>query len=280
MPNIPSTVSDDLLMQLVTGPSVREVASYALRKELGIVYPDLNINPALAMVVTPTWNITDGHVTEGIARFESLTDALVRLSQSTNTANYIDGEHFLTLQPYVIPAIQLPVKIDVIGLMINRLIPQLFVIYQEQQLDYWNEYADDADPRWHQLSNSLRNLWNTEQISGWDADQKAMARAMFENPDLTTRKLGDKYQIQACLIDIDEAEDHLWILEVAVLVGTLGDRTLVITHSIIEGFKHFDSLQSFSETLPQRVAPTSTAHELRWRLYEPAGNFLITRPAQ
>ncbi|MGF0240183.1 hypothetical protein ACQR3P_10830 [Rhodococcus sp. IEGM1300] len=273
MPYIPSTVSDDLLMQLVTGPSVREVASYALSQELGIAYPGLNINPALAMVVTPTWNITEGHVTAGIARFESLTDALVRLSQSAKIANYIDGEHFLTLQPHAIPAIHLPVKIDVIARMINRLIPQLFLIYQEQQLDYWSESADDTKPRWHKLSNSLRNLWNTEQISDWDADQKAMARAVFENPDLTTRKLDDKYQTQACLIDIDEAEDHLWNLEVAVLVGTLGDRTLVITHSVIEGFRHFDSLQSFSETLPQRIAPTSTAHELRWHLYEPTGNF-------
>jgi hypothetical protein len=47
----------------------------------------------------------------------------------------------------------------------------------------------------------------------------------------------------------------------------------VISHSITEGFKRYDSLESFGETLPARVATTSAPHTLRWRLYEPTGNF-------
>jgi hypothetical protein len=273
MPDTSSTRSEDVLTQLVTGPSLWEVASNALRTALDSAYPSLGIDPVKAMVVTPTWTVTESEVMPGPRRFESLTDVLVRLTLSAQTATYIDGEHFLTLQPGVKPAIQLPVKIDDIGRLINQLIPLLFVSYQEQQLDYWNQQTEGETPRWHQLSDSLHNLWNIEQASGWDEDQKAMALALFNHPDKTTRHRNDPYTSRACLIDIDEPDKHLWVLDVAVLVGTLGKRTLVISHSITEGFKRYDSLESFGETLPARVATTSAPHTLRWRLYEPTGNF-------
>lgn len=273
MPDTSSTRSEDVLTQLVTGPSLREVASNALRTALDAAYPSLHIDPTQAMVVTPTWTVTGSQVTPGIRRSESLTDVLVRLTLSAQTATYIDGEHFLTLQSEVDPAIQLPVKIDAISRLINQLIPLLFVSYQEQQLDYWNQQAEDHTPRWHQLSGSLRNLWDIEQDSGWDEDQKAMAQALFNSPDQTARHRDDVYKSRACLIDIDKPDQHLWVLDLAVLVGTLGKRTLVISHSITEGFKHYDSLESFGETLPTRMASKSSPRILQWRLYEPTGNF-------
>lgn len=49
----PSAV--DVLTQLVTGPSLTEVASKALRPALKKMYPRLEIDPQLAMVVTPNW---------------------------------------------------------------------------------------------------------------------------------------------------------------------------------------------------------------------------------
>ncbi len=273
MPDTSSTCPEDVLTQLVTGPSLREVASNALRTVLDAAYPSLDIDPVQAMVVTPTWTVSGDQVTSGPHRYESLTDALVRLTLSAQTATYIDGEHFLTLQPGVESAIQLPVKIDDIGRLINKLIPLLFVSYQEQQLDYWNQPTEDETPRWHQLSGSLRNLWNIEQVSDWDEDEKAMALALFNNPDKTSRNRNDAYTSRACLIDIDEPDKHLWVLDVAVLVGTLGTRTLVISHSITEGFKRYDSLQAFSETLSARVASTSGSRTFQWRLYEPTGHF-------
>ena len=273
MPDTSSTRSEDVLTQLVTGPSLREVASNALRTALDSAYPSLGIDPVKAMVVTPTWTLTESQVTPGPRRFESLTDVLVRLTLSAQTATYIDGEHFLTLQPGAEPAIQLPVKIDDIGRLINQLIPMLFVCCQEQQLDYWNQPTEGETPRWHQLSGSLHNLWNIEQVSGWDEDQKAMALSLFNNPDKASRQRNDPYTSRACLIDIDAPDQHLWVLDVAVLVGTLGKRTLVISHSITEGFKRYDSLESFGESLTARVVSTSGSHALRWRLYEPTSDF-------
>ncbi|VVO85726.1 dermonecrotic toxin domain-containing protein [Pseudomonas fluorescens] len=273
MPDTSSTRSEDVLTQLVTGPSLREVATNALRTALEAAYPSLVIDPVQAIVVTPTWSVSDNQVTPDLRRSESLTDALVRLTLSAQTATYIDGEHFLTLQPGVEPAIHLPVKIEDIGRLINQLIPLLFVSYQEQQLDYWNQQTENETPRWYQLSGSLHNLWNIEQVSGWDEDQKAMALTLFNNPDKATRQRNDPYTSRACLIDFDEPDKHLWLLDVAVLVGTLGKRTLVISHSITEGFKHYDSLESFGNTLSARVRSTSSSRILRWRLYEPTGNF-------
>ena len=78
MPEISLPSAVDVLTQLVTGPSLREVATTTLRQALKTLYPNLEIDPQRAMVATPTWVITDEHATPGADQFESLTDALVR----------------------------------------------------------------------------------------------------------------------------------------------------------------------------------------------------------
>lgn len=271
---MPETIpqnAEDILTQLVTGPSIREVAATALAPALGTLYPALKIDPTLATVVTPTWIITDDSVVPGENRYESLTDVLVRVGLSGSVVTFIDGEHFLTLQPGAEPLVHMPVKIDAIGRLINRLASQLFIAYQQQQLDYWNQETKPSTPRWHQLSRSLHNLWNTAPPADWDADQKAMARSLFDHPDRVTRRPQDKYLSKACLIDIDHLENavsvHRQVLDTAVLVGTAGSRSLVLTHSISEGFKRYESLEALGETLAGR------GQNLQWRLYEPEGNF-------
>ena len=82
MPDTSSTRSEDVLTQLVTGPSLREVATNALRTALEAAYPSLDIDPVQAMIGTPTWIVSVEQVTSGPHRFESLTDALVRLTLS------------------------------------------------------------------------------------------------------------------------------------------------------------------------------------------------------
>ncbi|MGY2262070.1 hypothetical protein [Pseudomonas sp. SDO55104_S430] len=260
----------DLLTELVTGPSITEVAAKFLGPALEALYPHLKIDPTLATVVTPTWVIADDRVTPGKYLYESLANVLVKLAYSRSVVNYIDGEHFLTLHPGDDSQAQLAVKIDAIGCLINSLAPLLFNAYQQQQLDYWNQQTSPSTPRWHQLSQSLQGIWKLDPTLDWSEDEKAIARAVFEQPDRETRRTRDKYQTKACLIDIDRVEGaaskHAWILDVAVLVGTLGKRTFVLTHSIIEGFKRYDSVDALGEKLPAR-------ENLQWRLYEPDGNF-------
>ncbi|MHC8289870.1 dermonecrotic toxin domain-containing protein [Pseudomonas sp. XS1P51] len=276
MPDTPSDISDDVLTQLVTGPSIREVASTSLHTALGTAYPQLHIDPNLTMVVSPVWTLVDDQVIAGRSRFESLTDVLVWLGLSGTTVTYIDGEHFLTRQSGVEPAIQLPVKIDAIGCLLNRLARRLFVAYQEQQLEYWNR-ATPATPRWHQLRDALHTIWNVDTVTGWDEDQRKMALTVYEYPDKSARAPHDKYETKACLIDIDgldnQTSEHLRVLDVAVLVSTLGERTLVVTHSIAEGFRRYDSLASLGETLARRIDSSPGDRVLQWRLYEPTGNF-------
>lgn len=277
MPETASPSAEDVLTQLVTGPSISEVASTFLRPALSTLYPHITIDPTLATVVTPTWVINDDDVTPGNSQYESLTEALVRLGLSGTTLTYIDGEQFLTLQPEIEPAPQLPVKIDAIARLLNELAPLLFAAYQQQQLDYWNHNTRPSTPRWHELSASLHALWNVNNVTGWDDDQKAMALAVFDDPDRETRRPHDKYLTRACLIDIDglenQASEHLHILDIAVLVGTLGSRTLVLSHSIAQGFKHFDSLEALGETLLGHISTSANDRTLQWRLFEPDGNF-------
>jgi hypothetical protein len=277
MHETPSEIAEDVLTQLVTGPSIREVASSSLRTALDSAYPQLHIHPNQAMVVTPVWPLTDDQVRPGISRFESLTDVVVRIGLSGTTVTYIDGEQFLSRTPGVEPAVQLPVKIDALGCLLNTLARQLFVAYQEQQLDYWNQLMADSTPRWHQIRNALCDLWNVDEKVDWDEDQRAMAVTLYNYPQQTERRPHDKYASKACLINIDVLDNqttrHLKLLDTAVLVGTVGDRTLVVTHSIAEGFKRYDSLASLGETLSGRVTASQADRTLQWRLYEPTGHF-------
>lgn len=277
MPETSAPSAVDVLTQLVTGPSITEVASTELRSALKTLYPHLNIDPSLAMVVTPTWLITGEKVKPGNNRFESLSDVLVRLALSGDSATYIDGEHFLTEQPGIEPATQLPVQIEAIGARLNALAPLLFSAYQEQQIDYWNEPTSPSRPRWHQLSHTLRQLWNVSASNGWDADQRAMAHAVFNTPDKAQRLPTDKYKTRTCLVDLDlgdgPARKHLNILDTAVLVGTLGERTLILTHSITQGFQRFSSFDELGQSLRWSVQTATPDINLHWRLFEPQGNF-------
>ncbi|WP_223480103.1 MULTISPECIES: dermonecrotic toxin domain-containing protein [unclassified Pseudomonas] len=272
-----SPSAENVLTQLVTGPSIREVAATALAPALNALYPHLKIDPTLATVVTPTWVDTGSEVVPGNNLYESLTDVLVRLGLSGSTVMLIDGEHFLTLQPGVVPPAQLPVNITAIGSLINTLAPQLFIAYQQQQLDYWNQQTSPSTPRWHQLSQALQDIWNLDATTDWDADQKAMALAVFTQPDRAARRSQDKYLTKACLIDTEHVESaqskHLRVLDIAVFVGTLDSRTLVLTHSITEGFRRYDSVAALGETLFANPGASSTGQTLQWRLYEPEGNF-------
>ncbi|BBP73790.1 hypothetical protein PHLH6_57940 [Pseudomonas sp. Seg1] len=277
MPEISLPSAVDVLTQLVTGPSLREVATQALRPELKTLYPNLNIDPQLAMVVTPTWIVKDDRVVSGGDQVESLTDVLVRLGLSGTTVTYLDDEHFLTLHPGSESAFQLPVEVDALASLLNELAPLLFVAYREQQVDYWNRHTSPAHPRWYQLSDALRNLWNVDASLGWDADQQAMAHAVFRHPDKHQRLSGDKYKTRACLIDLDQGDGekrtHVHVLDTAVLVGTHEKRTLIVTHSLVNGFRRFDSMEALGDALPRRYRENTAAGDLHWRLFEPDGNF-------
>ena len=267
---------DALLTQLIAGPSIREVATRALQPALKTLYPKLQIDPRLAMVVTPGWTLRDQRVVPGPRHFESLTDALVRHGVANKPVTYLDGEHYLTLHPAHETPVQLPVNIEAIARLLNELAPLLFVAFKEQQVDYWNQFTRASAPRWQGLSRSLRELWNVGTNPAWDEDQRAMARSLFDHPQKTARSIDDRYQSRACLIDLDTTRDgtssHLHVLDMAVLIGTLGSRTLILTHTITRGFQAFDTLQELGASLQTQTdgPPPAT---LQWRLIEPDGNY-------
>ncbi|WP_426203382.1 dermonecrotic toxin domain-containing protein [Pseudomonas sp. TWP3-1] len=277
MPAISKPDVIDLQTQLVSGPTLRDTAANTLRHALKTLYPNLDIDPQLAMVATPTWNIEGDHVAAGPDWFESLTDVLVRLGIYGSSVTWFDGEHFLTQQTGGGSALHLPVQIDAVGRLINELATLLFVAYQEQQVDYWNTATSPGQPRWYQLSDALRNVWNITDAKGWDAEQLAMAAAVYRFPDKQQRLPDDKLKIRACLIDIDRDDTtertHLDVLPIAVLVGTSGQRTLIATHSITQGFRHFDSLDALGKALVKLLENNTQANHLQWRLFEPQGNF-------
>ncbi|WP_445180408.1 dermonecrotic toxin domain-containing protein [Pseudomonas sp. McL0111] len=277
MPESTTPSAVDVLTQLVSGPSLTEVATQTLRPVLVQLYPRQTIEPALTMVATPTWLIRENKVEAGPCHFESLTDMLVRLALSGAVVTLIAGEHFLTAQPGVDPPVQIPADIEKIGALLNEFAPLLFKARQQQQVEYWNETGSASAPRWHELSQTLRQLWNVSDANGWDADQQAMARAVFNYPDKTERSVIDRYQTRACLIDFDKEQGsdrtHLSILDTAVLVGTNGNRTMILTHSVTQGFKRFDTFDELNESLEWPAEAGMPPINVQWRLFEPQGNF-------
>lgn len=267
----------DLLTQLITGPSIREVATRILQHDLKALYPQLKIDPGMAMVVTPSWEIIAGTVQPGSLRFESLTDALLRHSGSGESVTYLDGEHFLSLNPSAITPIHLPVKIDAIGRLINKLSPLLLVACQEQQLEYWDQPTNGTTLRWQKLSQSLRQIWNVEKVEGWDVHQLAIARSVFNYPDATLRGPHDTYKTRVCLIDFDRLDgtvsSHLNRTDLTVVIGSVGTRTIILTHAIATGFLTYESLEKLGEILPSYVEKLPPEATLQWRLFEPSGNF-------
>lgn len=65
----PSTY--ELLTQLTTGPTTHEVAATTLRAALKELYPTLNIDPDLAMVISPRWNVVGSTVEPAPAVLQS-----------------------------------------------------------------------------------------------------------------------------------------------------------------------------------------------------------------
>ncbi|AZE97428.1 hypothetical protein C4J96_5360 [Pseudomonas orientalis] len=271
----PSTY--ELLIQLTTGPTAREVATITLRSALKALYPTLNINPDLAVVVSPQWRVVGNTVERAPAVVESLTSVLAHQALSSDRVTYVDGQHFLTLQPNAAVPVHLAVKIDAVARLINELSDLLFAAFQEQQLDFWNASNGTAGPRWQAFSSALRKVWNITEKQGLGEHECAMARAVFQEPDRAKRSLKDPYKSRAYLVDVDILQDgqstHLYFLDITVLVGEHEKRPMVLTHSLVSGYETFESLAQFGASLPARLTAPERDTTLQWRLYEPDGNF-------
>ncbi|WLH84789.1 dermonecrotic toxin domain-containing protein [Pseudomonas sp. FP2338] len=275
----PSTY--ELLTQLTTGPTTREVAAATLRSALKELYPTLDIDPDLAMVVSPQWRVVADLVEPAPAIVEPLTSVLARQALSGERVTYIDGEHFLTLQPNAAAPIHLAVKIDAIARLINELSGVLFTAFQEQQLGYWNAPNGSTSPRWQSFSNTLKKVWNITEEQGLGEHECAMARTVFHEPELAKRSLKDPYKSHAYLVDLDIRRDgqstHISFLDMSVLVGEHERRQMILTHSLVNGYETFDSLEQFGASLADRVSAPERDTVLQWRFYEPDGNFFDTQ---
>jgi hypothetical protein len=266
-----------LLTQLTTGPSIREVAANTLRPALKELYPEQDIDPDQAIVVSPHWLIVDNNeLVPGEPSSESLTGALAWQAVSEKPVVYIDGEHYLTYRHTSGPDLHLPVRIDAIGRLINELAPVLFTAYQEQQLAFWNATAGPRGTRWQALASNLQKAWDLPSSVNWDEDERAMARNVFVFPDYATRLPNDKYATRTYLMDVDitiaSHTEHVSLASLAILIGTHEQRTMILTYSIATGYEQFDDLETLGRTLIMHTA-LLTDDPLQWRLYEPEGNF-------
>jgi hypothetical protein len=266
----------ELLTQLLTGPSFREVAAVLLRQVLQKHYPALDIDPDISLIGTPAWEIIDEQVCATSTVYRTLSDILADQAVLGEPTQCIEGEHFLTQQPITEPPTHLPVRIGDIAHLLNTLAPVMLAAWQEQQVAFWNK-SNGSGPRWHGLSNSLRAVWDVRQAEGWNDSDCAMAHQLFHAPAYDVRRLNDPYASHAYLIDIDQVDGeqvtHLNQLTLSVLVGKHVGRDVILTHSLLKGYEKFESLEKLGQSLPARLSRSVTRKQLQWRLFEPDGNF-------
>ncbi|RON51060.1 dermonecrotic toxin domain-containing protein [Pseudomonas frederiksbergensis] len=266
-----------LISQTNQGPGLKEVGAKLLRDALSQQYPELAIDPDRTLIVTPQWQASGDSLISLEPLAETLTVALIRQSKSSTVANFIEGEHFLTLTPLSQSPVQLAVSIEDIANLLNTFAPVLYIEFQQQQLDYWNEPVNQK-PRWHELSDTLRKALNLQQVKGWTADQCEVARAVSAHPDKAERAQANTTipGIQACLIDIDyNAPDnsrHLLLGGAIVLKATHTSRDMLLLYTIEGGYEAFESMQTLSDSLPARIGMDNTGQSLQWRLFEPDGS--------
>lgn len=268
--------SDTLVTQLCVGPAFREAASTLLRRSLQELYPDLGIDPDIAMVGTPTWGIVDDEIVAGPTAHQTLTDILTNQAISGEPALYIEGAHYLIQPKNQQPTAHLPVRITQIATLINLLAPVMLTAYQEQQVAFWNSSNGTSGPHWQALSSTLRSVWNATRVDGWDEQDCAMARTLYAAPELTRRQSDDAFACRAYLVDVDQVDGatvtHLGLLSIAVLIGNHDGETLILTYSLFNGYEKFATLEQLGQSLPGYVgrhAPT----DIQWRLFEPTGHF-------
>ncbi|QJI43322.1 hypothetical protein HKK52_20990 [Pseudomonas sp. ADAK2] len=266
-----------LIIQTSLGPSLSEVAAKVLREALKQQYPELNIDPDETLIVTPQWKWQGESLVSAHPHVEILTQALVRQGQFGSVANFIEAEHFLTSAPLSQSPLHLAVSVEDIAATLNNFAPLLFIEFQQQQLDFWNETVE-GKPRWHELSDTLKKALDIRQVKGWDTDQCAVARAVSQHPDKTERAKNNLEipGIQACLIDIDYNETsntrHLLLGGAIVMKATYKQRDILLLYTIEDGYEAFDSMDRLGASLPRRIDMEPTGQSLQWRLYEPDGN--------
>ena len=268
-----------LFNQLLAGPTSAEVAAALLRDALKQLYPALDLDPYTTVVGEPHWELVDGEIVARPTLFESLSDLLAAQMDQGLPTLLIEGVHFLTQLPITTPERHLPVRIDQIGRLINELGPAMIPARQEQQLAYWNVHSGTHGPRWHELSLTLRKLWDITQMDGWTAAECDMARQLYLHPDRLDRK--DSYDSHAYLIDIeamtDDQKRHATDNLLMVLIGTIDKKEVILTHSLLHGYKKFPSLDALGHVISQYLDSLARPTKIKWQLYEPSGNFFDSK---
>ncbi|WVV48040.1 hypothetical protein THH46_31340 [Pseudomonas sp. NA13] len=274
-----TNIKGALLNQLLAGPSYPEVAAALLRDALKELYPTLDIDPYTTVVGEPAWDIVGGELIERPTRYQSLCDLLVLQSDRSKPTLLVDGLHYLTQLPLTVPEVHLPVRIDQIGRLINELAPAMLQANQEQQLAYWNAPFGSYGPRWHELSSTLRKLWDVKQVKGWTATECDMARQLFLYPDPQDRN--DKYDSHAYLIDIERVNgdqaNQIAENSLVVLIGSIDNKEVILAHSLVNGYEKFESRQALGQSLTAHLGSFSRPSTIRWRLYEPSGNIFDSK---
>lgn len=270
-----------LVEQVSGGPTLHQVAAQFLRKALINSFPEQQLDPDKTMLMSPIWFQQDEEIISTSSRFESLTHALIRIAFTQAPANYIEGEHFLTLMPHAAEPIHLPVSMDFITTLLNEYAASMFIGFQQSQLDYWNETTDNS-PRRQVVADTLKKALDVQSATGWDEDECSLGRLVSQNPDQALRPASSSglSNVRACLLDLDLAVEpakgnstrHLMIGGALVLTATVGSRELIVLYTIADGYESFSSMAQLGASLPARIGVDLSGLRLKWRLYEPEGD--------
>ncbi|KRP60253.1 dermonecrotic toxin domain-containing protein [Pseudomonas orientalis] len=265
-----------IALLLNVAPSFTETARELLRQSLQEQYPDLHIDPNNTLIGTPTWELSDDRIVAGQTHYQSLSTVLARQSVTWTPTLCLEGEHFLTRAPVVEPPVHLPVRIVEIANTINILAKVMPRAYEEQLVGFWNQ-SNGNGPRWHKLSSTLRDIWNVQHVDGWTEEDCALARSLFHSPDRAIRRVNDRFQSRAYLVDVELVRgtntQHTDLVFNAVLVGQSQGQTRILSYSMDNGYEKFASMAQLGASLSAQLVGVAAYDRLEWRLHEPDDNY-------
>jgi hypothetical protein len=252
------TIALDVAEQFAHRPTLRSVASAALRDGLRELYPTLTIDPEVA---------TLAHAAK------TLTDCLLDHFAEQSTVKWRPEQ--TTLLSRSKAATPLPVDITQVGALVDRIALGLFDYFKQALVDYWHSCANDkpgcrnrwawlAERVWQEITDGL----NATPPRPADDDARQLLQDVIRFPLKLDRQLTlvRAPVPRVCIVQL-KAGTQAAVRVLPALVVFSGERVLM--RGISGRCEFWPSLHAWEQSLARLLAADSQVREVEWTAYEP-----------
>ncbi|OCR23670.1 hypothetical protein AFK24_17835 [Pseudomonas syringae] len=254
------TIALEVAEEFAHRPTLRSVASAALRDGLRELYPTLTIDPEVATLAHSA---------------KTLSDCLLDHFAEQSTVKWRPEQ--TTLLSRSDAATPLPVDIIQVGALVDRIALGLFEYFKQALVDYWhscavggagcrNRWAWLAERVWQQITDGL----NATPSRPADAHARLVLHDIIRFPLKLDRQLAlvRAPMPRVCIVQLKAGKQTgNGVLLLPALVVFSGERVLMC--GISGRCEFWPSLRTWEQSLENLLAVDSLVHDLEWTAYEP-----------